>query len=179
MPGSSKWSLSLRLPHQNRNMHICIYTLDTYMKIRRQFSQVLKTSSTEKRCGARSWQPKATRSQKRQETFHPVCYINWRWYSNMNWQTNLLNEKGLQTYYITGWQFFHCSIQSRYIHDMLAVRFYFYNEESVLRLKSSFYFHPHSYQPQINLQKKWMKNDNHFGIYSSKLLPSCSYTTTM
>jgi hypothetical protein len=27
---------------------------DTYMKIRRQFSQVLKTPSREKRCGARS-----------------------------------------------------------------------------------------------------------------------------
>jgi hypothetical protein len=27
---------------------------DTYMKIRRQSSQVLKTSSTEKRCGVRS-----------------------------------------------------------------------------------------------------------------------------
>jgi hypothetical protein len=64
------------------------------MKIGRQFSQVLKTSSREKRCGARSWQPKATRSQKRQETFHPVCYINLSWYSNMNWQTNVLNEKG-------------------------------------------------------------------------------------
>jgi hypothetical protein len=47
-------------------MHTCIYILkkdrpktmrnlkDTYMKIRRQFSQVLKTPSWEKRSGARS-----------------------------------------------------------------------------------------------------------------------------
>jgi hypothetical protein len=54
------------------------------MKIRRQFSQVLKTPSWEKRSGARSWQPKATERQKRQETFHPMCCINWIWYSNMN-----------------------------------------------------------------------------------------------
>ena len=95
MSGSSKWSISLRFPHQNPEyayMHINIKIgqtkdskkykrKDAYMKIRRQFSKVLKTSSREKICGARSWQPKAT---ERQKTFHPMCCINWSWYGNMN-----------------------------------------------------------------------------------------------
>ena len=97
-PGFSKWSLSFRFPHQNPEyvyMHIHIekgQTKDneklkkevTYVKIRRQFSQVLKTSSREKRCGAQSWQPKSMGRWKRQETFQPVCCINSSWYSNMN-----------------------------------------------------------------------------------------------
>jgi len=62
MPGSSKWSLSLRFPQQNpeythMHMHIKkdrprimrnLKEKDTYMKIRRQFSQVLKPPSREK-----------------------------------------------------------------------------------------------------------------------------------
>ena len=57
-------------------------------------------------------------------------------------------------------------------HDLLPFSFCLYTEDSVLRRKSSFYFQPHSYQLQINLQRKWIKRDNHFGNYSWKLLPS-------
>jgi len=69
--------------------------------------------------------------------------------------SNVLNEQGLQTYYITsGWQCCHSSIQSWCSHDLLAVSFCLYIEDSVLRQTSSFSFQPHSYQLQIKLWRK-------------------------
>jgi len=62
------------------------------MKIRRQLSQVLKTPSREKRCGAKSWQPKATERQKETRDFS----------SNVLYKLELIQQHELEGK-CTGW----------------------------------------------------------------------------
>ena len=183
MPRSSKRSLSLRFPHQNPEyayMHIHI------KKDRPRTMRNLKEKTPIWRLEEVQPGIKNTKQGEECKTLTTKGYRKTKetgdLSSNVLYKLELIQQHELEGK-CTEWTGITDLLRqirlailppfhTKLVQPWFVSSFCLYTEDSVLRQKSSFYFHPHSYQLQINLQRKWMKKDNHFGNYSWKLLPS-------